>query len=76
MTEDERPLQPASSPEVIDALSFAFRYDGRRLARSAEEFMARITAERLVAHLERSGFVVMKRPQRPSHSTHGLGQGS
>ena len=35
--------------------------------------MARITAERLVQHLELSGYVLMKRPDRaaPSTSAHG-----
>jgi hypothetical protein len=28
----------------------------------ADDIMARITADRLVQHLERSGFVLMKRP--------------
>jgi hypothetical protein len=30
--------------------------------------MARITAERLVKHLEASGFVLMKRPPIPDHA--------
>ena len=33
-----------------------------------DELMARITAERLIRHLERSGFVVMKKPPIKSHS--------
>jgi hypothetical protein len=35
--------------------------------------MAAITAERLVEHLERSGFVVMKRPPLDGHSALGRG---
>jgi hypothetical protein len=31
--------------------------------------MARITAERLVGHLERSGYVLMKRPEGPAPTT-------
>jgi hypothetical protein len=30
--------------------------------RDADEIMAEIVADRLVAHLERSGFVVMQKP--------------
>jgi hypothetical protein len=59
---DTEPLRRATPEEIRDALSFALRYDGRRPARTAQDAMARITAERLVEHLERSGFVVMKRP--------------
>jgi len=33
--------------------------------------MARVTAERLVQHLERSGYVLMKRPAKAAPSTSG-----
>ena len=33
--------------------------------------MARITAERLVQHLELSGYVLVKRPERAAPSTSG-----
>ena len=55
-------LRPAPQDEIADALSFALRYDGRRRVHHADEIMAQVTAERLVRHLERSGFVLMKRP--------------
>jgi hypothetical protein len=38
----------------------------------ANEIMAQITAERLIEHLERSGYVVMCKPGLASHSV-GLG---
>ena len=37
------------------------RFNGRKRVQG-DELMAKITAERLVEHLERSGFVVMKKP--------------
>ena len=37
--------------------------------RHADDAMARITAERLVRHLERSGYVLMKRPDANAPST-------
>jgi hypothetical protein len=58
---DER-LTPASSDDLAQALAFALRFNGRKRAHGAGEIMAQIVAERLVEHLERSGFVVMKRP--------------
>ena len=73
MTEDDkRSLRPASAEEIEQSLSFALRFDGRRRVHHADDAMARITAERLVQHLERSGFVLMKRPDAtaPSTSTH------
>ena len=70
-------LRPATAAEIADSLSFALRYDGRRRVHHADDAMARITADRLVAHLERSGFVLMKRPDAaaPTASHHGRGHG-
>jgi hypothetical protein len=67
VTDDPR-LRPATPEEIADSLSFALRYDGRRRVHHADEAMARITAERLVQHLERSGYVLMKRPEGPAPS--------
>ena len=66
------PLRPATPEEIAESLSFALRWDGRRRVHHADEAMARITAERLVRHLERSGYVLMKRPDGtvPSTSPH------
>jgi hypothetical protein len=68
-------LRPATAAEIADSLSFALRYDGRRRVHHADDAMARITAERLVRHLERSGFVLMKRPDAaaPTASHHSGG---
>jgi hypothetical protein len=56
------PTPHATPDEIAQALSFALLYDGRRGVQHADDLMARITAERLVKHLEASGFVLMKRP--------------
>jgi len=55
-------LSLASAEEIADAIAFALRYSGRKRVHDAAEMMSLIVAKRLVAHLERSGFVVMKRP--------------
>jgi hypothetical protein len=65
-------LSPADPSEVIETLSFALRYDGRRRVFQADTIVARIVADRLMEHLERSGFVVMKRPDRAAPSTSGM----
>jgi hypothetical protein len=62
MTDAPDRLTPAAPDDLADALAFALRFDGRKRKHNASEMMARILAERLVEHLERSGFVVMKRP--------------
>jgi hypothetical protein len=61
MPDTER-LTPASADDLADALAFALRYSGRKRTHDAGEMMAAIVAKRLVEHLERSGFVVMKKP--------------
>jgi hypothetical protein len=55
-------LTPATPEDLADALAFALRFDGRKRKHDAGEFMAAIVAKRLVEHLERSGFVIMKKP--------------
>jgi hypothetical protein len=59
---NEPPLRPASPEEITETLSFALRYRGRKRVDHADVVMARITAERLLEHLNQSGFVVMKKP--------------
>ena len=66
---DPVPLRPASADEIATALSFALRYDGRKRVHDADDAMARITAERLVRHLQQSGFVIMKSPAASAPTT-------
>ena len=62
MSETPPDLRPATADELATTLAFGLRFDGRRRVHHADEAMARITADRLVQHLEQSGFVVMKKP--------------
>ena len=57
------------STDLRHALAFALAFDGRRRFRHADELAARITAEHLARHLERCGFVVMRKPPGSGHST-------
>ena len=60
MSDDEK-LTPATGNDVETCLSLCFT-SGRALARSqAAEVTAKVVAERLVAHLEGSGFVIMRK---------------
>ena len=67
--DDTRNLRPATSAEIEESLCFALRYAGKRRVYSADDVMARVTAERLVQHLDRSGYVLMKRPAAAAPST-------
>jgi hypothetical protein len=59
-------LRPATPDEIATALSFALQFEGRKRVHHADDAMARITVVRLVCHLERSGFVLMKKPSAPT----------
>jgi hypothetical protein len=73
MTDTAAPgLRPATPDEIAEALSFALRYNGRKRVHDADDAMGRITAERLVQHLEASGFVVMKKPPAAAPTTSNM----
>lgn len=62
-------LRRASPDEIAETLAFALRYEGRKRVHHADDAMAQIAAIRLVRHLERSGFVVMKKPPAADPTT-------
>ncbi len=66
-------LTPASPDDLASALAHALRYQGRKRVHNDDEIMAEIVAKRLVEHLERAGFLVMKR--RPIGGGSALGRG-
>ncbi len=72
MTPDE-PLLPAKAEDITDALAFALRYSGRKRIHDSAEIMAAIVAKRLVEHLQRSGFVVMRKPPIPGSAAPNRG---
>jgi hypothetical protein len=76
---DASSLRPATADEIAETLSFALLYQGRKRVHNADNMLARITAERLVQHLEALGFVLMKRPPCAAPTTGGMpppGRGS
>ena len=68
---NEKPiLTPATADDISDAIAFALLFNGRKRNHGADEIMARITAQKLVAHLELCGFVLMKKPTAKAPTTH------
>jgi hypothetical protein len=59
---DADKFTPADPRDLADAIAFSLRFESRRRVHNADEYIAAIAAERVVRHLERLGFVVMKRP--------------
>jgi len=59
------PLQPAEPQDIADALAFALRYSGRKRISDSADIMAGIVAKRLVEHLDRCGFVILRKPPVP-----------
>jgi hypothetical protein len=68
---DTPKLRPATRDELAQSLSFALRFNGCKRVHTADEMMAEITAERLIEHLERSGYVVMHKPPLDTHGAPG-----
>ncbi len=73
MPDADEKLTPADPRDLAAALAFALRFQGRKRIHNADELMSEIVAKRLVEHLERAGFVVMKR--RPVGGGAALGRG-
>jgi hypothetical protein len=61
MTEPADRLTPATPEDLGDALAFALRFHGRKRVYNADEIMSEIVARRLIEHLERDGFLVIKK---------------
>ncbi len=61
MPDDVDTLTPADPRDLADVIAFALRYSGGRRVRDADEVVATIAARRIVEHLRRARYCVMKR---------------
>jgi hypothetical protein len=57
-----RKASPAEPQDLAESIAFALLFSGRKRVHDSDKYMAAIVADRVVRHLERAGFVVMKRP--------------
>jgi hypothetical protein len=64
-------LTPADPHHFLASLALALTSDGRRAKTQAAELTASIVAERIVARLERDGYVIMGRPPQPGADGYG-----
>ena len=70
---DDDELVPARAEDLRACIAYALTSDGRLAKTQSAELMASIVAERLIARLERDGFVIMRRPGLGGHSALGRG---
>jgi hypothetical protein len=73
MTEPDQKLTPAEPDDLASALSFALRHEGRKSQHDSDRLNADIVARRLVRHLDRAGYVVIR--SRPLRGTLRLPEG-
>jgi hypothetical protein len=69
---DEK-LTPSDLDDLAATLGFALQFESRKRWHDADAFVADIVAKRLVRHLERAGYAVMKRRPLGGHSQIGRG---
>jgi hypothetical protein len=55
-------LSPADPAHFLASLALALTSDGRLAKAQSAELLAKIVADRIVARLERDGYVIMQRP--------------
>jgi hypothetical protein len=66
-------LTPADPRDLIISIAMALTSDSRLAKSQAAETMAKPVAERVVAALDRDGFVISRRPPIGGHSALGRG---
>ena len=59
---------PVAHAEIVRDLAHALFVEGRRFYRPAQDIIPVIVAAYLIEHLERDGFVVMKKPPIGGHA--------
>ena len=55
-------LTPADPHDIADSVAFALLFTGKKRIHDSDRMMASIVAERIVTHLDRWGYVVLKKP--------------
>jgi hypothetical protein len=66
-------LTVADPEDVRRSIATAMRFDGRKPPFAAENALANIAAEFLVRHLERAGYVIMRRQPSAGAGAHYSG---
>ena len=62
MPDQDEKLTPAAPEDIANSISFALLFSGKKRVHDSDRMTASIAAQRIVRHLERCGYVLMKRP--------------
>lgn len=66
-------LKDAPADDVLSALEFGMTYSrGKNRSRPAHEMAIKTVAQMIYNHLAEAGYVIMRKPPAPPHSTHGF----
>ena len=68
MPDDAPPLRPADRAELLFSLSYALKHGRSAGQQARDDLVARLTAEQVLTHLERSNYVLMQGAPRRAHS--------
>jgi hypothetical protein len=67
MLDEAENLTPADPRNLKQDIAFGLRFHAGRRVHQADEYMAAITAERLIEYLDRAGYVIFKKPPLGGH---------
>ncbi len=70
MPDDAPTLRPADRPTLLQSLSHALRHGRTAGRQERDDLVARLAAEQVLGHLERSNYVVMEGPPTPALKAH------
>jgi hypothetical protein len=62
MPDQNEKLTPADASDIADSVAFALLFSGKKRVHDSDRMMDSISAQRIVRHLERCGYVLMKKP--------------
>jgi hypothetical protein len=62
MPDLEEKLTPADASDIAESVAFALLFSGKKRVHDSDRMTASIAAQRIVRHLEKCGYVLMKRP--------------
>jgi hypothetical protein len=62
MPDSDAKLTPADASDIAESIAFSLLFSGKKRVHDTDRLTASVAAQRIVRHLEKCGFVVMKRP--------------